>query len=137
MIRITPHLNFNGDCEAAFQSYEKVLGGKIAFMMRYSESPMAEQAPPGFGKKIMHATFEIGDQKMFGADSPPDRHQTPQGFAIGIEVQDPAEAERIFSALSDGAVVQMPLQQTFWAQRFGMLVDKFGTPWMINCGNPQ
>ncbi len=69
-----------------------------------------------------------------GADAPPDRYQTPQGFSVAVHLGDAEEAERIFNALANGATVQMPLQETFWALRFGMLVDRFGTPWMINCG---
>jgi PhnB protein len=134
-MQINPHLNFNGDCEAAFRFYEKALGGKISFMMTYGESPMADQAPPGFAKKIMHASLALGDRTLYGADSPPDRYEKAQGFAIAIESPDPAEADGVFNALAQGANVLMPLQQTFWAQRFGMLVDQFGTPWMINCGN--
>ncbi|MBV8843440.1 MAG: VOC family protein [Bryobacterales bacterium] len=136
-MQINPHLNFNGDCEAAFKLYEKALGGKTSFMMTYGESPAAEHMPLGFGKKIMHATFTTGDQTFYGADAPPDRYHKPAGFAVSIDLKDPAEADRIFAALSDGGTVQMPIQETFWASRFGMLVDQFGIPWMVNCGKPE
>ena len=135
-MELTPHLNFNGQCEAAFKFYEKALGGKINFMMKYGESPMADQAPPGFGGKIMHAAFALDGQRFYGADAPPSRYERPQGFAVSLEVKNPAEADRVFAALAENGVVQMPIQETFWAQRFGMLVDQFGTPWMINCEKP-
>ena len=135
-MELTPHLNFNGQCEAAFKFYEKALGGNINFMMKYGESPMADQAPPGFGSKIMHATFALDGQRFYGADAPPGRYEKPQGFAVSLEIKNPAEADRVFAALSENGVVQMPIQEPFWAQRFGMLVDQFGTPWMINCERP-
>ena len=81
----------------------------------------------------MHATLNIGDQTLGGSDAPPDRFQTPQGFYVAIALTDPTEAERIFAALAEGGRVDMDLQQTFWAKRFGMLSDRFGIPWMINC----
>ena len=135
-MQLNTHLNFNGQCEAAFKFYETCLGGKINFMMKYGDSPMAAQAPPGFGSKIMHATFAIDGQTFYGADSPPGRYEKPQGFAVALNIKDPTEADRVFAALEQNGVVQMPIQETFWAQRFGMLVDQFGTPWMINCEKP-
>jgi PhnB protein len=96
---------------------------------------MAGQAPPDWRNKIMHATLRVGENLLYGADSPPDHYRTPQGFAVALETSDPAEADRIFNALADGAAIQMPMQETFWAKRFGMLTDRFGTPWTINCGN--
>ena len=129
-----PYLTFDGQCEAAFQFYEQCLGGKIVTMMTYGDSPMAEQAPPGWRQKILHATFVLDGQTLGGADVPPEYYQKAQGLSVALNLNDAAEAERIFLALAEDGVVQMPLQQTFWAARFGMLVDRFGTPWMINCG---
>ena len=136
-MELTPHLNFNGQCEAAFKFYESCLGGKISFMMKYGESPMAGQSPPDFGDKIMHATFGLGGQRFYGADSPPDRYQKPQGFGVSLDIKNPVEADRVFVALAENGVVQMPIQETFWALRFGAVVDQFGIPWMINCEKPQ
>lgn len=135
-MRLNPHLQFNGQCEAAFRFYEKSLGGKISFMMTYGESPMAEQTPSDWQKKIIHATFAVGDQVLAGADAWAEHYRKPQGFSVTLEVDTAAEAERIFKALAQNGMVQMPIQETFWAQRFGMLVDQFGIPWMINCAKP-
>jgi PhnB protein len=133
-MQLDPHLSFNGDCEAAFQFYEKCLGGNITFIMPHEGSPMASQVPSAWRNKVLHATLKVGDRVLTGADVPPDKYRKPQGFSITIGVTDPAEAERVFQALSENGTVQMPLQETFWAIRFGMLVDRFGIPWMINCG---
>jgi PhnB protein len=132
-MQLNPYLSFNGQCEAAFKFYEKVLGGKIEAMMPYEGSPMVQQVPPERLSKIMHARLRIGDETLMGSDSPPDRCEPMQGFSVTLGTDDPHEAERVFQALSENGTVQMPIQKTFWAVRFGMLVDQFGTPWMINC----
>ncbi len=132
-MKIHPYLLFGGQCEEAFNFYAKALGAKIVTMMTYGDSPMPEMVPADFRGKIIHATLAIGDQMIMASDAPPDRFKPPQGFSVSIEVSDPAEAERLFGALSEGASVGMPMQQTFWSPRFGMLVDQFGIPWMVNC----
>ena len=132
-MQLNPYLSFNGQCEGAFKFYEKVLGGKIEAMMPYEGSPMAQQVPRERLSKIMHARLRIGDETLMGSDSPPDRYEPMQGFSVTLGTDDPHEAERVFHALSENGTVQMPIQKTFWAVRFGMLVDRFGTPWMINC----
>lgn len=136
-MQLNPYLSFNGQCEAAFQFYERCLGGKIAFTMTYAETPMAKQVPADWQKKIIHSRLMMGEQALMGGDPPPDRYEKPQGFSLSISVDDPAEAERIFTALSEKGMVHMPIQETFWARRFGMVVDQFGTPWMINCEKPE
>lgn len=130
---LNPYLNFNGQCEAAFNLYEKVLGGKIEFKMTHGESPMADKVSADWQKKIMHATLRVGDNVLMGSDAPPQYYQKPQGFSVSYSAKKPEDAERIFKALSEKGSVQMPLQQTFWAKRFGMFTDQFGIPWMINC----
>jgi len=135
-MQLNPHLAFNGQCEAAFKFYEKCLGGKIIFMMTYGDSPVAEQTPPGRHKKIIHATCALGDQRLTGADVPPESYQKPQGFSVLLNVGAAAEADRIFRTLAEEGTVQMPVQETFWALRFGMVVDQFGAPWIIQCGKP-
>ena len=132
-MQLNPHLHFNGECEAAFKFYEQCLGGKITFMMPHEGTPVGDQVPGAWRKKILHASLKVGDDVLMGADSPPDHYQKPQGFSVTLGMQDPAEAERIFHALAENGTVQMPLQETFWAARFGMLIDRFGIPWMINC----
>jgi len=135
-MKLNPHLAFNGQCEAAFKFYEECLGGKITFMMTYGDSPVAEQTSPARRTKILHATVALGDDRLTGADVSPESYQEPQGFSVSLQIGDAAEADRIFKALAENGAVQMPVQETFWALRFGMLVDQFGTPWIINCGKP-
>ncbi len=135
-MRWNPHLTFNGQCETAFKFYEKCLGGTIVMMLPYGDSPMAEQAPLDWHNKILHATFVLGDQILTGGDEYPASYVRPQGFSILLNVAAAEEAERVFEMLAEKGEVQMPIQETFWTLRFGMLVDRFGTPWMINCGNP-
>jgi len=135
-MQLNTHLNFDGQCRAAFEYYEKHLGGKVTMMMTYGDSPMAAHVSPGDHRKILHATFELGTQRLTGADAPAGRYDKPQGLAVLLSSDSKEEANRIFEALTDGGTVQMPLQETFWALRFGMLVDRFGTPWMVNCGRP-
>ena len=132
-MQLNPYLSFNGQCETAFRFYEKVLGGKIEAMMPYEGSPMAQQVPPERLRKIMHARLKIGDVLLMGSDSPPDHYEPMKGFSVTLGIEDPREAESVFRALSENGTVQMPIQKTFWAERFGMLVDQFGTPWMVNC----
>ena len=126
-------LSFNGQCEAAFKCYEKCLNGTISFMMKWGDSPMAAQAPDGWGAKVYHATLKIGDTVFNGGDALPDQYETPKGFSLIVQIDDPAAADRIFRSLGENATIGMPLQETFWARRFGVLVDQFGIPWSINC----
>ncbi len=135
-MRWNPHLTFNGQCEAAFKFYEKCLGGTIVMMMSYGDSPMAEQTPLDWRNKILHATFALGDQILTGGDAPPGSYEKPRGFSLLLNVAAAEEADRVFEMLAEKGEVQLPVQETFWALRFGILVDQFGTPWMINCGNP-
>jgi len=132
-MQLNPYLTFSGQCEAAFRFYEKVLGGKIEAMMPHEGTPAAEHVPPEWRSKIMHARLTVGDKVLMGSDAPPAHHEPMKGFSVTLGVEDPADAERIFHALAENGTVRMPIQQTFWAARFGMLVDRFGTPWMINC----
>jgi PhnB protein len=133
-MNLNPYLHFNGNCEEAFKFYEKALGGKMLMKMTYGEAPPQSPMPPGFDKnKIMHARIQVGDTVLMGSDAPPDRFHKPQGFSVNVDCKKPEDADRIYTALSTGAQIMMPIQKTFWAERFGMLVDKFGTPWMVNC----
>jgi PhnB protein len=136
-MRVNPYLNFNGQCEEAFKVYEQCLGGNIQMMMTYGESPMGDHVSSDWRGKIIHATLIVGDTELGGADPPPGYFEKSAGFAVAVQVDEPAEAERAFSALAENGTVTMPIQETFWAARFGMLVDRFGIPWMINCGKPQ
>lgn len=133
-MQLNPYLSFNGQCKEAFNFYQKCLGGKIQSMMTWGDSPMAEHVSSEWRDKIIHASLTAGDTALLGADSPPDRYEVPAGISVTIQLTDVAEAERIFGALSEGGKVTMPLEKTFWATRFGMVVDRFGIPWMVNCG---
>jgi PhnB protein len=135
-MQLNPYLSFNGQCEAAFKFYEQCLGGKIEMMMTHGDSPMAQQAPPGWRDKIIHARMTIGDNVLMGGDLPAEHYEASKGYSVSLIVDKPADAERIFNALAANGTVRMPLQETFWAIRFGMLVDRFGTPWMVNCERP-
>ena len=136
-MEMNPYLGFNGNCEAAFKFYEKALGGKIVAMITYAETPMAAEMPADWRGKIVHARMTVGDRVLMGSDAPPDRYHQAAGMSVCFSVDQPVEAERVFKALSDGAKVEMPIAETFWAQRFGMLTDRFGVPWMINCESPN
>ena len=132
-MQLNPYLIFDGQCEAAFKFYEQCFGGKIEAMMPHGESPMAEQTPPAWRDKIIHARMRIGEQVLMASDAPPEHYQKPQGISVTLNLGDLAEAQRIFHALAENGTVQMPFGKTFWAAGFGMLVDRFGTPWMVNC----
>jgi PhnB protein len=132
-MQIDPYLNFPGNCEEAFNFYAQCFGGTIDFKMTHGESPIAGQFPAEWSGKIMHISMRVGDRRLMGSDAPPQYYKTPQGLTVSITVKDPAEAERVFGALSEKGNVTMALQQTFWSLRFGMLTDRFGIPWMVNC----
>ncbi|HSM83929.1 MAG TPA: VOC family protein [Nodosilinea sp.] len=132
-MQVNPYLFFDGNCEAAFKFYHQTLGGELGDMMTYAGSPAEGEVPPELGSKIMHTNLDFGDWGMMGSDCMPGQYAKPQGFAVSLQVADPAEAERVFNALAEGGSIQMPFQATFWAKGFGMATDKFGTPWMINC----
>jgi PhnB protein len=132
-MKLNPYLNFNGQCEAAFKFYEEVLGAKIVFSMTWGEMPGADQFPAEYHKRIMHATLSVGDQALMGADAPPDSYKEPKGMSVSIHVKEIPEGERVFNALAQNGSVTMPFQKTFWSPGFGMCVDQFGIPWMINC----
>jgi PhnB protein len=135
-MKLDTHLNFDGDCQAAFEYYAKCLGGKITLMLTYGNSPMAAHVSPEEQGKILHATLEIGGQRLAGADIPAGRYGKPQGFSLLLDAETAEEADRAFGLLAEGGTSEMPLQETFWALRFGMLVDRYGTPWTIHCGKP-
>ena len=132
-MQVSFHLMFGGQCEAAFQFYERALGGKIVNLLTYGNSPTTEQVPAEWRSKVVHATFAVGATVLAGVDVLPERYMRPQGFYVLLSVDDTMEAERIFSALAEDGEVQMTMQKTFWSARFGVLTDQFGIPWEINC----
>jgi len=130
---ISPYLTFKGECEAAFRFYEQCLGGKLGEIFRYEGSPLADQAPPDWRNKVMHTSLTVGRQVLMGADIAPDRYEEPKGVSLSIQLNDTAAAERIFRELSANGRIVMPLEKTFWAARFGVVADRFGISWLINC----
>ena len=132
-MQLIPYLNFKGTCEEAFKFYEKTLGGRIEAMFPHEGTPAADFVPADWRNKIMHAHLVVGDAVLMGSDSPPDQFEAMRGMSVAIQLNDPAEADRIYHALAEGGTVIMPIDETFWAVRFGMVVDRYGTPWMINC----
>jgi PhnB protein len=131
-MQMTPYLSFKGDCEAAFKFYEESLGGQLGAIFRYGGSPLANQVPAEWSDKVMHGSVTIGGQVLMGGDVA-DSYEEPKGFSLSLQIADIADAERVFSELAAGGKVVMPLEKTFWAERFGMVVDRFGIPWLINC----
>lgn len=138
-MQLNSHLHFSGQCEEAFKFYEKCLGGKIDGLFRYEGASGAEgqNVPANWRNKIMHAHMAIGDQVLMGMDAPPERFQKPQGFHVNINVKNVAEGKRIYEALSERGNIVMPFGATFWSPGFGMFVDRFGTPWMVNVEQAQ
>jgi PhnB protein len=133
-MQMNPYLSFNGQCEAAFEFYERCLGGQLGPMFRYGGSPMANQVPADWQDKVMHGSLTVGGRVLMGGDvAPAAIYEEPKGFSLSLQKQSTTDAERIFRELSNGGRVTMPLEKTFWATRFGMVVDRFGIPWLINC----
>ena len=132
-MQVSVYLSFNGDCEAAFQLYESSLGARVGPIFRYAGTPFIERVPADWSEKIMHGSVTVGDQVLMGADVAPDQYEPPKGISLSLHPDSVEDAERIFDALAQGGRVLAPLEKTFWAERFGMVVDRFGIPWMINC----
>ena len=130
---MTPYLSFKGDCETAFRFYADCLGGTLGEIFRYEGTPLATQVPSDWQNKVMHGSLAIGGQVVMGGDVEPDRYEKPQGFSLSLQIRSVAQAERVFESLSTDGTIVMPLAKTFWAERFGMVVDRFGIPWLINC----
>jgi len=130
---LCPYVFYDGNCEAAFKFYEKVLGAKIEVLLRNEEAPPEMPSPPERKKMIMHGRVSIDGQILMGSDAPPDHFNKPQGFSVSLTVSDPAAAERKFKALLEGGSVNMPFGKTFFSRGFGMGTDQFGIPWMVYC----
>jgi PhnB protein len=130
---MNPYLSFKGDCEAAFTFYAKCLGGQLGAIFRYAGTPMDYQVPVSWSDKVMHGSVAVGDQVLQGCDVAPDRYEEPKGFSLALQIGSTADAERVFHALAEDGRVVMPLEKTFWAARFGVVIDRFGIQWLINC----
>jgi PhnB protein len=134
-VSLSAYVSFKGECEAAFKFYEEALGAKPGLLFRYTDSPMADAVPAGWDSKIMHGSITIAGQLLEGADAPPDRYDEPKGFSLSLNVPTAEEAERLFEQLAVDGRVRYAIGKTFWSERFGMVIDRFGIPWMINCEN--
>lgn len=129
-MRLSAHLTFGGDCAAAFRFYERVLGGRLQTLVTYGETAMASAVAPAWRDKIAHTTLLVGGTALMGADV--EGHEPARGFFVLVSVVDAGEAARVFAALADGGQIRMPLAPTFWSPAFGMVVDRFGTPWEVS-----
>lgn len=132
-MQMNPYLSFNGQCEAAFTFYERCFGGQLGAIFRYAGSPMASQVPEDWQDKVMHGSLTVGGQVLMGGDVVLAAYEAPKGFSLSLQMTSTSEAERIFHELAKEGRVTVPLEKTFWAARFGMVVDRFGIPWLINC----
>jgi PhnB protein len=131
-MQVNTYLSFSGQCEEAFKFYEQCLGGQLGAIFRYVGSPFADTVPGNWQTKVMHGSVTVGEQVLMGADVVPERYEAPKGFSLSIHVNSAQEADRVFQELGKGGRVVLALEKTFWAERFGMVVDRFGVPWMIN-----
>ena len=132
-MHITPYLSFNGNCREAVAFYADLLGGEVDFLQTFGETPAAEHVGPESKDRVMHAHVTYPGGALMASDGPPEMYKPPQGTWISLHVETPEEADRFWGRLAEGGAVMMPLEPTFWAKKFGMVTDRFGTPWMVNC----
>ena len=136
-MQLNTYLNYGGNCEQAFRFYEQHLGGKITMMMRHGDQPNTSGVSPEWKNAVLHARISIGGTELLGADIPPDRFQPIRSAYLSLTVSSIEEAERIYALLSNGGQIFMPMEETFFAYRFAMLRDQFGTSWMLLHQKPQ
>ena len=136
-MEVTTYLTFKGDCEAAFGFYQQCLDGTLGGVFRYAGTPYADQVPADWQDKVMHASLTLGHQVLMGADVAPERYEAPKGFSLSLQMSRAADAERIYGQLSAGGTIKTPLEKTFWAERFGVVMDRFGVTWLINCDGSE
>lgn len=137
-MQVNPYLNFNGRAEEALEFYSQAVGAKIGMVMRFAQLPpgvptMGSLPPP---EKIMHASFRVGDTVVFASDGECSARGEFKGVTLSLSVETDADGERLFDALAEGGKITMPMSETFFASRFGMLADKFGVPWMVIVEKP-
>ena len=136
-MKLLTYLNYGGNCQQAFRFYEQHLGAKITMMMTHGEAPNATTVAPDWKNAILHARMTIGETELLGADVPPDRFQPMRSAYLTLIVSSTDEAERIYALLTDGGEIFMKMEETFFALRFAMLRDKFGTSWMLIHERPR
>ena len=130
-MKLQTYLNYGGNCKQAFEFYEQHLGGKILMMMTHGQQPNANNVSADWKDAILHARLSIGGMELLAADVPGDRFKPMRSAYLSLSVDSIEEAERIYALLSEGGEIFMPMEETFFAHRFAMLRDKFGTSWMI------
>ncbi|MGI8527781.1 MAG: VOC family protein [Pseudolabrys sp.] len=130
-MNVQPYLFFDGSCEQALNFYAKAIGAKTEMMMRFKDSPDTKMCTPDNKEKIMHVCLKVGDTAIFASDGMNKGKPNFDGFSLSLNAKDEAEAEKLFKALGEGGAVTMPLAETFFAKRFGMLKDQFGVNWMV------
>jgi|SRR5579872_1251809 len=136
-MQLSTHLNFDGNCSEAFKFYAETFGGRIGTLLTYADAPAGSPIPEDMRRRIMHARLEVAPgQYLMGADAPAGRYAPPKGVMVSVSLPDLARATRIFEALSSGGVVTHAFQETFWARGFGMCIDRYATPWIVNCEKP-
>jgi PhnB protein len=128
---VQPYLFFDGRCDEALEFYRSTLGAEVTALVRYKESPDPNSGPPGAGDKVMHSNFRIGETTLMASDGRCQGQPNFDGFSLSLTAPNEAEADRLFAALADGGQVQLPLSETFFSPRFGMVTDRFGVPWMV------
>ena len=131
---VTPYLFFDGRCEEAIDFYKQALGAEVQMLMRFKDGPDQSMCAPGTEEKIMHACLKVGGMPVMMSDGRAQNKPKFEGFALSLDAKDEADAERLFGALANGGQVQMPLTETFFAKRFGMVADRFGVGWMLLAG---
>ena len=131
MLGVKPYLSFNGNCDEAINYYKDILGGEILFIQRYGESPMPSE---GVENLVMHTTLKVGDSVIMASDRPPGQPASAgNNVSLAVGIDEPTQADAMFAKMAEGGSITMPIQETFWATRFGMVTDKFGINWMFNC----
>lgn len=135
MLGVNPYVAFAGSCREAIAFYQTALGAEVLFVQTVGESPMPDMGP---ATNIMHCTIQVGGSTIMMCDDPNQSAAVSEGrISLAIGMNDPARANQIFGNLADGGSVIMPLQKTYWAEAFGMVTDRFGVKWMINCEAPR
>jgi PhnB protein len=131
-MRLVPYLQFNGNCEEALKFYKKAFNGEILAIQRFGDSPM--DSPAALKKKVMHSSFKFGDNIIMASDTmPKGKFKIGDNISLSVDIKDTKTINAVFKKMAAGGKITMPLQDTFWGARFGMLVDKFGISWMFNC----
>ncbi len=134
-MNLSLHINFDGRCQEAFEFYERVLGGKIGTMLQYKDSPVSSETPLEEQDKVIHANISINNIELAGGDLPPEHYAQPSGFYLLLGLDSEHDVKRTFKALSAHGEVILPPQKTFWSPCYAIVIDAYGVPWKLNCGN--